>query len=171
MKKAEGGNRKAERKNKTQAPSGANKAFIESDGHLFLGERLQPYTASRIVAAQAMGLIYPKIGNDGLAQLKKTGLYPGELKDMIIVLWLCRLKEKEEVSAALMDPIAAYDAAEKWAGEIGLCDMTSDVFAYGLLVFQNIMNEIGESRTTPIASSRRGGSGDEDDDEEADNPN
>jgi hypothetical protein len=115
-------------------------------------ERLQPYTPSRIVAAQAMGLLYPKIGNDGLAQLKKTGLYPGELKDIIIVLWLCRLKTKEQVADARLDPIAAYEDAEKWAGKIGLCDMTSDAFGYGLLVFQNIMNEIGESKTTPVTN-------------------
>lgn len=141
--------------------SGAHKAFLDSGGHLFIGERLQPYTPSRIVAAQAMGLIYPKIGTDGLAQLKKTGLYPGELKDIIIVLWLCRLKTKELVTQALMDPIEAYAEAEKWAGRIGLCDMTSDTFAYGLVVYQMIMNEIGESKTTPVVSSRRGGSSDE----------
>jgi hypothetical protein len=150
--------------------TGSHKAFLDGDGHLFMGERLQPYTPSRIVAAQAMGLLYPKIGNDGLAQLKKTGLYPGELKDIIIVLWLCRLKAKEQVIEARLDPIAAYEDAEKWAGKIGLCDMTSDAFAYGLLVFQNIMNEIGASKTTPVtnARSRPGGAGD---DEEEPDPN
>lgn len=143
--------------------TGSHKAFLDGDGHLFMKERLQPYTPSRIVAAQAMGLLYPKIGNDGLAQLKKTGLYPGELKDIIIVLWLCRLKTKEQVAEARLDPIAAYEDAEKWAGKIGLCDMTSDAFGYGLLVFQNIMNEIGESKTTPVtnARSRPGGGSDE----------
>jgi hypothetical protein len=145
----------------TSQPKGAHSAFLESGGHLFMSERLQPYTPSRIVAAQAMGLLYPKIGNDGLAQLKKTGLYPGELKDIIIVLWLCRLKTKEQVADARLDPIAAYEDAEKWAGKIGLCDMTSDAFGYGLLVFQNIMNEIGESKTTPVVASRPGATSDE----------
>jgi hypothetical protein len=150
------------------AEAGSNKAFLDSGGHLFMTERLQPYTPSRIVAAQAMGLLYPKIGTDGFAQLKKTGIYPGELKDIIIVLWLCRLKTKDEVTLARMDPIAAYEDAEKWAGKIGLCDMASDVFAYGLLVFQNIMNEIGESKTTPTTSSRRAAAAN---DEEGPDPN
>lgn len=157
-------------KRRSNAPTGAHKAFIEAGGHVFLGEKLQPYTPSRIVAAQAMGLLYPKIGNEGLAQLKKTGLYPGELKDIIIVLWLCRLKTKELVSEALMDPLAAYAEAENWAGKKSLCDMTSDAFGYALLTFQCIMNEIGESKTTPVVSggSRRAGGSD---DEEEPDPN
>lgn len=159
----------AKKKNaKPAGPRGASKAFLESAAHSFLGEKLQPYTPSRIVAAQAMGLLYPNIGVEGMAQLKKTGLYPGELKDMIIVLWLCRLQKPEQVSDALMDPIAAYGAAEKWAGKAGLCDMTGPVFQNGLLVFQMIMNEIGESKTVQAGSRSRPG---ENNDEDPDNPN
>jgi hypothetical protein len=153
----------------SQPARGAHKAFLEAGGHLFLGEKLQPYTPSRVVAAQAMGLLYPKIGDAGAAQFKNTGMYAGELKDMIIVLWLCRLGKDDQVSAARMDPIAAYGVAEKWAGKAGLCDTGSDVFNEGLLTFMLIMNEIGESKTRPAgkAGSRRGGS----DDEEEPDPN
>jgi hypothetical protein len=120
---------------------------VESGAHLFRKEKLQPYTPSRIVAAQAMGLLYPHIGKEGLAKLNRTGIYPGELRDMIIVLWLCRQEKDEKVQDALLDPGAAYGAAEKWAGKAGLCDMTSAVFLEALPVFQTIMNEIGESQT------------------------
>jgi hypothetical protein len=146
----------------------AEKAFVSSGAHLLLGEKLQPYTPSRIVAAQAMGLIFPQIGKEGMAQLKKIGTYPGELRDMIIVLWLCRLKKDEQVQDALLDPGAAYGAAEKWAGKAGLCDMSSQVFLEALVVFQMIVNEIGESQTVRTDLRARAA---ESDDESPDDPN
>jgi hypothetical protein len=150
------------------ASTAASKAFLESGAHLLLGEKLAPYTPSRIVAAQAMGLLYPQIGKEGMAQLKKTGIYPGELRDLIIVLWLCRLQKAAEVQDALIDPDVSYATAEKWAGKAGLCDMTSRPFLEALSVFQTIMNEIGESQTARTDSRARAA---ENDDESPDDPN
>ena len=63
-------------------------AFTGSDNHA-LGElELQPYTPSRIVAAQSLGLKYPLIPDEEREQFDKTGIYPGALRDTIIVLWL-----------------------------------------------------------------------------------
>lgn len=149
---------------RTAQLSPAENAFLGSGAHLLGSEKLQPYSPSRIVAAQAMGLLYPQVGKEGMAQLKKTGIYPGELRDMIIVLWLCRQEKDEHVSDALADPGAAYAAAEKWAGEAGLCDMTSDVFNEALFVFQSIMNAIGESKTVRAAAEQTSAAEDEGDD-------
>ena len=135
-----------EKPEKKSEIGGAEKAFLESAGHLFLGETLEPYTPSRVVAAQAMGLKYPNIGADGVAQLKKTGLYPGELRDIIIVLHLCRLREDADVLGAQLDPGPAYAAAEKWAGQIGLCAM-GKTFREAVLIYEKILNEIEESKT------------------------
>jgi hypothetical protein len=159
---------KKKKKPARKAVKGAEKAFVESGAHLLLGEKLAPYTPSRIVAAQAMGLLYPQIGKEGMAQLKKTGIYPGELRDLIIVLWLCRLQKAAEVQDALIDPDVSYALAEKWAGKAGLCDMTSKPFLEALAVFQTIMNEIGESQTART-DSRSGPV--ENDDESPDDPN
>jgi hypothetical protein len=159
---------KKKKKTPRKAAKGVEKAFVESGAHLLLGEKLQPYTPSRIVAAQAMGLLYPQIGKMGMAQLKKTGIYPGELRDMIIVLWLCRLQKAAEVEDALIDPDVSYAMAEKWAGKAGLCDMASKAFLEALVVFQTVINEIGESRTARTDSRDRA---EEIDDESPDDPN
>lgn len=163
--------RKKPSKRRSPAPTGAHKAFLGAVGHTLFGKKLQPYTPSRVVAAQAMGLLYPNIGPGGAVQLKKTGLYPGELQDILIVLWLCLREKPEEIEKARMDPIAAYGVAEKWgakAGIIGLCDPANERFTEALLIFQLIMTEIGESKTKPVETgSRRGSHGDE----EEDNPN
>jgi hypothetical protein len=152
---------------KGQKPEVAEKAFLESAGHKFLGETLAPYTPSRVVAAQAMGLKYPNIGKEGVAQLKKTGLYPGELRDVIIVLSLCRLIDPADVLDAQLDPAAAYAAAEKWAGETGLTSMGKN-FRDAVLIFEKILNEIDESRT--VQKSEVGGQR-SDGEEEDDDPN
>jgi hypothetical protein len=151
-------------------PGGAAKAFLASGGHLLFGKKLEPYTPSRVVAAQAMGLLYPNIGQGGLSQMKKTGLYPGELKDMLIVLWLCGLRTDAAVDAARLDPETAYFAAEKWgakAGIVGLCDHANEKFMEALVIFQMIMNEIGDSKTVPATSPRSssGADGDEEEDD------
>lgn len=143
--------------------SPAEKAYIESGAHLLGSEKLQPYTPSRIVAAQAMGLKYPNIGKEGVAQLKKTGLYPGELRDVIIVLYLCRLTEDADVLDAQLDPVAAYAEAEKWAGEKRLTAMGQN-FRDAVLLFEKILNEIDESTTVPTAA----GGGQREDDGEGD---
>jgi hypothetical protein len=143
--------------------SPVEKAFLESAGNKFLGETLQPYTPSRVVAAQAMGLKYPNIGKEGVAQLKKTGLYPGELRDVIIVIFLCRLVEKADVLDAQLDPVAAYEAAEKWAGESGVTSMGQN-FRDAVLIYEKILNEIDESKT--VQKSEVGGQRSAEEDEE-----
>lgn len=139
-----------------------DQAFVKSAAHLFAEMQLEPYTPSRVVAAQAMGLKYPRIGSEGLACYEKTGLYPGELRDIIIVLGVCRLP-KEEVLSAQLDPVAAYNLAEEWASGLGLTDMSSDIFKEAQRLFEALQNEIGASKTERKGTDSATGSASDDD--------
>jgi len=123
-------------------------SFVSSDKHTLNGKKLQPWTPSRYIAAQAMGMLYPRIGEKGHDQFKRTQVYPGAVKDVIIALWLCSVTE-DEVDDADASPEAAYRKARAWAIGLGLHKIEGDAFwnAYGQ--FADIFNEVDQSRTTP----------------------
>lgn len=123
-------------------------AFTESDKHVLNGLKLQPWTPSRVIAAQAMGCLYPRIGKEGWDQYKRTKTYPGCLKDVVIVLWLC-LQDWQRVDDADAAPVEAYSEARKWAASLGIHRIDSDEFwqAYGK--FAEIMSEVDKSFTVP----------------------
>ncbi len=87
-------------------------AILAKGGDSIFGIELRPYSASRVVAAQSMGLLFPIVGVEGMDQMKRSGTYPGMLKDTIIVIWLCALKDaidltKDEVKAQVWTPTRA----------------------------------------------------------------
>lgn len=121
------------------------KSFIsEKAGYELFGKPLHAYSPSRKVAAQAMGMLYPYVGEAGAAQMELTGRYPGQVQDMVIVLWLCTLpdprdiereeKEKDHqyrqrvrsmftpAKASRVPEIALTNALE-WADEQGILNM------------------------------------------------
>lgn len=123
-------------------------AFVSSDKHVLDGTKLYPWTPSRIIAGQAMGLLYPEIGKEGWDQYRRTKTYPGALRDTIICLWLCSRTE-EQVDDADCAPVEAYRQARSWAAGLGIAKLGSDAFwqAYGK--FASIMGEVDESITVP----------------------
>ena len=126
----------------------AEKAFERSDKHVLGDLKLKPWTPSRVIAAQNMGMLYPRIGKEGWDQFQRTKMYPGALKDTIIVLWLCALND-DEVDDADRAPQEAYKTAQKWSAGLGIHKINSDAFwaAYGK--FTEIMMEINNSATKP----------------------
>ncbi len=78
----------AELEGSAQQQKEIEKSFV-SDRKQWNGKELQPYSASREAAADAMGLRYGSVGEEGQQQFLRTGLYPGMKRDIAIVLWLC----------------------------------------------------------------------------------
>lgn len=132
-----------------------DRVYVQSAGHKFNGGFLEPFTPSRFVAAQSMGMKYPFIGKEGMAALNSVGIYPGELRDLLIVLWLCSQKEDDEILQAQIDGKAAYRSAEEWGAKLGLLNQVNDLFTDGVLVLHAIFAEIHESKTEPKSDEAR----------------
>ncbi len=124
------------------------KAFERSDKHVLGDLKLKPWTPSRVIAGQNMGLLYPRIGKEGFDQFQRTKMYPGCLKDTIIVLWLCTLND-EAVEDADRSPQDAYRQSQIWASGRGIHKIDSDEFWAAYNLFSGIMNEVDHSATKP----------------------
>lgn len=133
------------KKKKTAKPSDS---FTESDKHVLHGTKLYPWTPARMIAAQAMGLLFPDIGKEGWDQYRRTKLYSGAVRDTIIVLWLCTIDENavDEADAAPQD---AYKRAKAWATALGIHDRNKDAFWQAYAKFSAIVTEVDEAITTP----------------------
>lgn len=124
-------------------------------GYDLFGQDLQPYSPSRKVAAQAMGMIYPFVPDSGQEQLLATGTYPGMLKDAVIVLWLCTLPDQQPEkqvgapvwtpSRALRKPENAFDVALAWGEEQGMLNATDPKFLEAAKVFMAIVSGVAVS--------------------------
>ena len=94
--------------------------------HDLFGQVLRPFSFSRKLAAQAMGCLAPHIP-DFIEHMKTSATYPGALRDTMITLWLCTLKDNGEMEKgdilageftperALAKPQEALAKAEAWA--------------------------------------------------------
>lgn len=131
-----------------ETPSPTTAAFTGSESHIFDGVKLHPFTPQRAVASQTMGRVYPFIGKDGLEQFNRTGLYPGMVKDIVIVLWLCSVNH-EEVDMAEGAPREAYQKALTWAAEKNIHNVESDEHKKAVEMFFEILNEVKNSQTKP----------------------
>lgn len=131
-------------------------AFVSK--HVLDGIKLHPWTPARIIAAQSMGMLFPNIGTEGRDQHKRTGNYPGMLKDIAICLWLCT-QTADQVDEADVAPSDAYAKARAWSIARGIHEMASDEFNQAKLKFSEIVLEAELKRTRP-----RPPLGEEDDD-------
>lgn len=125
-------------------------AFLKSGTRKVGNLTLQPYTPSREVAGQAMGLHYAYVDKAGQERFRRTKLYPGCLRDVAIVMWLCAKATDDEIEAAGIEPRVAAKKANEWAKEQGFLNPNGDPFldAYG--AFFEIMDEIWQSQTVPV---------------------
>ncbi len=136
-------------KDEAYAPDEAEAAFVNSDNHA-LGElELQPYTPSRVVAAQRMGMVYPSIGDDAMEQFRKTGLYPGALQDVLILLWLLSLADEKEVLRALRRPDESLIKAIQWGADRGITKAGGDKFWAAYDKFIQVVSEANASEGVP----------------------
>jgi hypothetical protein len=132
---------------------GAEAAFeAAKQGFELFGKPLKPYSPSRKVAAQSMGLMYPYIGEERAAIFEDTGMYPGMLTDAIILLWLCTLPDQRTPSdkwtpdAAAKKPGAAKIAATFWATAAGMVETMSKEFQEAQQVFMAIVSGVEASK-------------------------
>jgi hypothetical protein len=131
------------------APKQPEASFIKAMmGTDFAGETLKPWTPERKIAAQSMGMLYPLIGDEGVEQMERTGVYPGALKDTIIFVWLCTQKESV-VRRAFRKPIEAMEDAIAWASSRGLIDIDAPEFEEAYLLFSQKMEEEMKARSKP----------------------
>ncbi len=130
-----------------------DKSFIKSGLRTVGKFTLQPYSASREVAAQAMGLHYGYVTSAGKDRFERTKLYPGALRDVAIVFWLCASASEDEIDAAGIEPIQAAKKAIRWAGDNDLLNTEGETFWEAYAVFFDIMAEIWDSRSSPKKKS------------------
>lgn len=135
---------------------------------VLFGAALSPYTRRRYAAAQAMGLLWPYIGEEGLRQYELTHQYPGMVKDAAIVCWLCSTPHASEpegmkpgvfsVERAAMNPVSAFERCFTWAEEHGLFDPQDPRYAEAHAAFGRIVSAVEESRfEVEIDGERKGG--------------
>lgn len=159
------------------------RAFINAKaGFSLFGNPLHAYSASRRVAAQSMGMLYPYIGEGAGDQFEKTGAYAGMLKDILILLWLCTLPDasemtKEEVrdpqawnpSRAVANSARALDAAITWGEEQGLMEMNGEKYNEAAQVFIAMVTGVQASEFKLNVVAPEGESSAEDEDPESPN--
>lgn len=129
------------------------------------GQPLKKYSISRKLAADAMGIIYGRLPPDSEERLKTTGTYPGLLRDVVCVLWLCSISaasEQTEEEArkgswtparALLRPGEAMDAAMAWAEPLGLAD-DAEKLGEAAQVFAAIMNNVSAAEFRLVTSDK-----------------
>src|SRR4029453_5756911 len=127
----------------------AEEAFTQSDAHQLGDLELQPYTPDRAWAAQAMGLRYGFVDEAGVQFFKEHKIYPGALRDVAIVCWLCSLTSEIEIDKASRNPIAAARKAADWSHERKLDNARAEEFWKAYAVFMRIMAEVDASASTP----------------------
>lgn len=119
-------------------PATAEEAYLQAKaGNALFGQELQAWSPSRIIAANAMGLVWP-LPETAMDQLANHGVYSGALRDTIILCWLRTLRNASEqdkdsvlrgdwtVQKALRAPHDAFEAATAWAHAHGMVAFSDD---------------------------------------------
>lgn len=133
-----------------------DKAFTGSDKHTLDDLKLQPWTPDRIIKAQEIGLIFPNIGKQDWQLFRKTGVYPGAVRDVMIFVFLSTL-EPEEVEEA------TYREAKAFGVKRGLHIADGKAFWEAYAKFMQVQNEIDASVALPKANGSEPPDDDDDD--------
>ncbi len=142
---------------KTKKQSKVDKAFTKSDRHTLDDIKLQPWTPERYLAGQSMGMIHPRVGDEGWDQFDRTKMYPGCVKDTVIVIWLCSIPDSPNGSSdfqwnvedADARPVEAYRVAKKWAKSRGILNADSVEWWHAYGKFAEVVKEASDSMTQP----------------------
>jgi len=118
------------------------KAFINSADHTLNGTRLEPYTIERMWAADSMGLRWGRLSTPAAKQFAQDNTYPGMSGDVAIVMWLCSMKDMEEIRCARRDPAPAEDKAITFAEKHKIASPKQKEFWDAYRVFLDIMTEV-----------------------------
>lgn len=124
-------------------------AFIASERKAINGIKLAPWTADRSIAAQSLGIIYPALGSEGWASVKRSGIYPGAVRDVALALWLCSLNPEQVLEAECAGEKDAKKRSTEWAAKHGIHDTSKQPFWDALGLFMEMQNEINQSVTVP----------------------
>jgi hypothetical protein len=125
-------------------------AFLKSERHALDGIKLQPWTPDRMIAAQSLGMIYPSIGDEGWAALKRRSIYAGAVRDVALALWLCTLSDAEVLEAEARGDAEARKQSAAWAVKLHLHDANKAPFWDAFTKFMEIQNEVNQSATLPV---------------------
>lgn len=114
------------------------------NGYELFGERLKPYSMSRKDAADLMGAQYPFLSLEDADRLRKTGRYSGMKRDAAVVLWLCTIKDEDDLTdddknawspeRAFRNPQAALTEAMRWINSQTWNDSKSEDFTKAVAV-------------------------------------
>lgn len=113
---------------------------------------LKPYSPSRVIAAQKIGVRFPLIGEEQWNGFADTGTYPGIIEDCILLLWICSLPDTAmradqwTPSRAAAKPLAAKVAAIGWGAKLQIHDMMGEHYQEAVQVFLAIVQGVEASK-------------------------
>lgn len=123
--------------------------FVSSERHALNGLKLEPWTPDRAIAAQSLGMVYPALGDEGWTAVKRSGIYPGAVRDVALALWLCSLTPDQVLDAEMRGGKDAKQRSSAWAGEHGIHDTNKQAFWDALNLFMDMQKEVNDSVTVP----------------------
>ena len=94
-------------------------------------------------------MIYPALGDEGWAAVKRSGIYPGAVRDVVLALWLCSLTPEEVIEAETRGEKEAKKRSTEWAGKLGIHDTSKKAFWDAMSKFMDMQREVNESVTVP----------------------
>lgn len=124
-------------------------AFASSERKKFNDIKLQPWTADRSIAAQALGLKYPNLSKEDWEAVKRGGIYPGAVRDIALAMWLCTLSSDQVIDAEINGEREAKKLSAKWAGDMRIHDPSKAKFWDAMSYCIGMWNEVSESITVP----------------------
>lgn len=139
----------------------AKDAFVSSERHALAGVKLEPWTIERSIAAQSLGLIYPNLSKEDWASVKRGGIYPGAVRDVMLTIWICTIKKDEVISTELLGIKNAMEESAKFGAKHGIHQAKSEGFWSALTLCMEMWNEVNQSVTIPEKADETGGDDDE----------
>lgn len=124
-------------------------AFVSSDRHGLNGIKLEPWTHDRSIAAQTLGLIYPNLSKEDWASVKRGGIYPGALRDVMLTIWLCTIKKQDVIATEVLGVENAMIESGKFGAKHGIHKVKGQPFWDALSICMAMWNEVNQSVTIP----------------------
>lgn len=124
-------------------------AFVTSDRHSFNGIKLEPWTHDRSIAAQSLGLIYPNLSKEDWASVKRGGIYPRAVRDVMLTLWLCTIRKQDVIATEILGVENAMTESGKFGAKHGIHQVKSEPFWDALSICMAMWNEVNQSVTIP----------------------